>query len=151
MQVFYDDLKRQWRIQINVGTLKKVRRVFSEDGKPFDLLDPHLPTRLANDPALFVDLLWELVDKTQNPGVTPEQFAEGLGGDGLEAASEAFIEELFDFFPKARRDLNRAIYANVKREQDRIITETIQQINNLPINGEKTSSSDVTSSPESSE
>lgn len=143
MRIFYDDLDRQWRIQINVGTVRKVRRVFSEDGKPFDLMDPNLPTRLANDPALFADLLWELVDKTEHPGVEPEEFAQGLGGDGIEKASEAFIEALFDFFPSARRDLNRAIYQNVRTEQSRIIQETIAKLN-------ATSSKDVSSSPGSS-
>ena len=142
MRIFYDDLGRQWRLQITVATVKRCRRVFSTDGKPFDLMDPNLPTRLAEDPALFADLLWELVDKTEHPGVEPEEFAQGLGGDGIEKASEAFIEALFDFFPKARRELNRAIYQNVRSEQSRIIRETIEKLG--------TSSSDVSSSPGSS-
>ncbi len=145
MRLFHDDLDRQWRLSINVATVKRVRRIFSEEGEPFDLLDADLPIKLASDPALFADLLWELVDKSQHPDVTPEQFAEGLGGDAIERASDAFIEELFDFFPKGRRELNRAIYRKIKKTQAALVEKTVKEIEN------STSSEDVTSYPELSE
>jgi hypothetical protein len=142
MRLFYDDQDRQWRLSINVATVKRVRRVFSEEGEPFDLLDADLPIKLANDPALLADLLWELVDKSQHPDVTPEQFGEALGGDAIERASDAFVEELFDFFPKGRRDLNRVIYRKIKKTQVALIEKTVKDIEN------STSSEDVTNYPE---
>jgi len=142
MRLFHDDADRQWRLSINVATVKRVRRIFSEGGEPFDLLDADLPIKLANDPALFADLLWELVDKSQHPGVTPEQFGEALGGDAIERASDAFVEELFDFFPKGRRDLNRAIYRKIKKTQAALIEKTVKDIEN------STSLEDVTNYPE---
>lgn len=134
MHLFYDDQERQWRLSINVAAVKRVRRVFSEEGEPFDLLDPELPTMLANDPALLADLLWELVDKSKNPDVTPEQFGEALGGNAIERAGEAFLEELFDFFPKGRRDVNRAIYNKIKIKQAALIEETVKNIESTSLN-----------------
>lgn len=142
MRLFHDDADRQWRLSINVGAVKRCRRVFSEEGEPFDLLDEGLFPKLANDPALLADLLWELVDKSQHPDVTPEQFGEALGGDAIEGASEAFAEELFDFFPKGRRDLNRAIYRKIKKAQAALIEKTVKDIEN------STSSEDATNYPE---
>jgi len=142
MHAFTDDQGRRWQLSINVAVLKRCRRIFGTKEQDFDLMDPQLPQRLAMDPALFVDLLWELVDKSQHQGVEPEKFAEGLGGDAIERASEAFLEELFDFFPKGRRELQRATYRRIRQIQDEQIDKTVSAISKL--------STEHMSSPESS-
>ena len=60
--------------------------------------------KIANDPCLLVDILWVLVqDQARTLNVTDEQFGTALAGDAIESATKAFLDELVDFFPGAKR------------------------------------------------
>jgi hypothetical protein len=64
-----------------------------------DLID-----RIANDPCLLVDILCVLTEKqAASLGVSDIQFGECLAGDAIEDATKAFLHELVDFFPGAKR------------------------------------------------
>src|SRR5574344_1723919 len=91
MQIFKDRDGREWQVVLNVFQMKRVRAALGID-------------RVANDPCLLVDILWVLVQEQAKPlNVTDEQFGTALAGDAIEAATKAFLDELVDFFPGARR------------------------------------------------
>ena len=110
MQIFKDRDGREWQVVLNVFQMKRVRAALGidlvnvieleKDGQvKVDMID-----RIANDPCLLVDILWVLVQEQAKPlNVTDEQFGTALAGDAIEAATKAFLDELVDFFPGARR------------------------------------------------
>ena len=110
MRTFKDREGRTWSIALNVHQMKRIRAhlgidlvnviALDADGKvKVDLVD-----RIANDPCLLVDILWVCVEEeAKEAGVTDEQFGRSLAGDSIEDATKAFLDELVDFFPGARR------------------------------------------------
>ena len=110
MQNFKDRDGREWQVVLNVFQMKRVRAALGvdlinvieldKDGQVrVDMID-----KIANDPCLLVDILWVLVqDQARTLNVTDEQFGTALAGDAIENATKAFLDELVDFFPGARR------------------------------------------------
>ena len=110
MQNFKDRDGREWQVVLNVFQMKRVRAALGvdlinvieldKDGQVrVDMID-----RIANDPCLLVDILWVLVqDQARTLNVTDEQFGTALAGDAIEAATKAFLDELVDFCPGAKR------------------------------------------------
>ena len=110
MQNFKDRDGREWQVVLNVFQMKRVRAALGvdlinvieldKDGQVrVDMID-----KIANDPCLLVDILWVLVqDQARTLNVTDEQFGTALAGDAIESATKAFLDELVDFFPGAKR------------------------------------------------
>ena len=110
MKVFKDTNGQDWQIILNVLQMKRVRAALGIDLVNVITLDKDgavkvdLIDRIANDPCLLVDILWVIVqDQAKSIGVTDEQFGSALVGDAIERATAAFLDELVDFFPGARR------------------------------------------------
>lgn len=110
MKSFKDNEGRSWEIALNVYEMKRIRALLGIDlvnvitldkdgGVRVDLID-----RIANDPCLLVDILWVLVeDQAKEEGVTDVDFGCSLAGKAIEEATHAFLDELVDFFPGAKR------------------------------------------------
>lgn len=104
MHSFRDSEGRPWDVVINVATMKRVRTLVGVDlyKLPEDGFKPL--GELLGDPCKFVDTLYAIVKPAADAkSITDESFGAALGGDYIEKASEAFVEELIDFFPDARR------------------------------------------------
>ena len=110
MKTFTDGKGRVWEVELNVRQMKRVRDILGvdlvnviqtdKDGAiATDTID-----RVANDPILLCDILWVLCEgQAKASGVTDEDFGSSLAGDSIEEATRAFLDELVDFFPGARR------------------------------------------------
>ena len=110
MKTFTDSKGRIWEVELNIRQMKRVRDTLgidlvnvisaNKDGSvSTDTLE-----RVANDPILLVDILWVLCEGQAKPaGVTDDDFGSSLAGDSIEEATRAFLDELVDFFPGARR------------------------------------------------
>ena len=110
MRTFKDNKGRTWEIALNVWQMKRLRDTLgidlvnvigtSADGNVrVDTID-----RIASDPCLLVDILWVVCERQANAeGVKDEDFGASLAGDSIEDATRAFLDELVDFFPGARR------------------------------------------------
>lgn len=110
MHIFTDNKGRKWDIVLNVNQMKRVRAVLGIDLVNVITLDAKgevkvdLIDRIANDPCLLVDILCVLTEKqAASLGVSDVQFGESLAGDAIEDATKAFLDELVDFFPGAKR------------------------------------------------
>jgi hypothetical protein len=104
MAKFTDSAGRDWILRLNVDLIESVREL------DVDLADMTSRTffRLADDPIMLVRVLWRLVAKqAEETAVTPADFGEALVGDAIDAASEALLEAITDFFPKRKRELFR--------------------------------------------
>ena len=110
MHIFTDNKGRKWDVILNVNQMKRVRAVLGIDLVNVITLDAKgevkvdLIDRIANDPCLLVDILCVLTEKqAASLGVSDIQFGESLAGDAIEDATKAFLDELVDFFPGAKR------------------------------------------------
>jgi len=110
MHCFSDNKGRRWEVTLNVRQVKRIRAVLGIDIANVIALDKggavkvDLIDRIANDPVLLVDVLWVLCEgEAKSAGVTDDDFGSSLAGDSIEHATTAFLDELVDFFPGARR------------------------------------------------
>lgn len=102
MKTFKDNAGRSWTLAINVDAIKRVRSLV--DVNLLDALEGKLIERLANDPVLLCDVLFALVKPdADTQQVSDSDFGKALGGDAIENATTALMEELVDFFPQGRR------------------------------------------------
>ena len=110
MRQFTDTKDRAWDVELNVRQMKRVRDILGIDlvnviqaGKDGAVATDTLD-RVANDPILLVDILWVLCEgQAKAAGVTDDDFGSSLAGDSISDATRAFLDELVDFFPGARR------------------------------------------------
>lgn len=114
MKTFKDNAARTWTVAVNVSAVKRVRGLLGID--LYKLIDDKMAGlgELLADPVSLVDVLYVLCkDEADRQGITDEQFGAAMGGDSLEAAVNAFVEELVDFFPdpRVRAGLSRVIKA----------------------------------------
>ena len=110
MRTFKDNAGRTWGVTLNVLQMKRIRAHLGIDLVNVITLDAggkvkvDLVDRIANDPCLLVDILWVCVeDEAKAAGVTDEEFGRSLAGESIEEATRAFLDELVDFFPGAKR------------------------------------------------
>ena len=110
MRTFKDNSGRTWTVELNVHQMKRIRARLGVDLVNVIALDAggkvkvDLVDRIANDPCLLVDILWVCVeDEAKAAGVSDEDFGRSLAGDSIECATAAFLDELVDFFPGAKR------------------------------------------------
>lgn len=132
MARFKDNAGREWSLSLNVNILKQVRSELEVD--LLDLAHGAVLDRLANDPALLVDVLY-LIAKPQaeRASVTAEQFGEAMVGDALDAASEALIEALVEFLPSKKRGLLRKLMEKVKGAEQSLMDQLEREIDNLDL------------------
>ena len=99
MRLFKDTRGREWRVEINVTQVKRVRALAGVD--IFSVGDDFLVRfgGLLQDVVQLVDILFVLVmDQAKEAAVTDEDFGRALAGDVLHHATDAFAQELIDFF-----------------------------------------------------
>lgn len=147
MKTFEGEYSRKWEVRIDVNAAKKARGslkvdllgLFDNGAKAF--------AELLDDPILFVDVLWLLVEKqAKELKVTAEAFAAEIKGDVLGDAIDAFTEELVDFFPGAeRRKAMRAMLAAGQRMQKARMEEAAAEAAGLGASGDSSTSPPVPS------
>jgi hypothetical protein len=119
MHSFTDKKGRTWSFDIDYGTVLRCKREMKvdllslvEDGcRPL--------AALGGDIARLVDLVWWLV-RDQNAALNLDRegldFAEGLGGDVLGQARDAFVQSVLDFFPDPERRKALGVVVQKNRE-----------------------------------
>jgi hypothetical protein len=127
MRQFKDEQGKPWTINVNIGTVKRVRSFAKVD--LLDLRDGNLFTELAQDPIKLGDVLWVLcMDEAKAAGVDEVQFAAALAGDALDAATNALLEEIVDFFPKPQRDVLRKALVKGRQVQEMQMAKAMKQL-----------------------
>jgi hypothetical protein len=113
MHAFKDNEGRDWPISINVDSIKRVRALLQVN--LLDAVDGKLIEQLDADPILLVDVIYVLCKPTADAAnITDEQFGKAMGGDAIDSATVAFLEELTDFFPRGRRQLLKKAAAKLE-------------------------------------
>lgn len=103
MHCFTDNVGRVWEVEINVAQAKRVRGLLGVDFYTLPDDGFTLLGKLVSSPIDLVDVLYVLCKpQADSWGVSDEDFGRALGGDSIDAATEAFLAEVVDFFPKPR-------------------------------------------------
>ena len=124
MHSFTDTSGRVWNIAINVDAIRRVRSHLKVN--LLEAIEGRLLEQLISDPVLLCDVLFVLVEpEATAKGVSDEDFGRSLGGDVLDQATTALLEELVDFFPSGRRAVFRKALEKLKTlEQLALATAT---------------------------
>lgn len=135
MHLFKDSNGRSWPVAINVAAMKRVRDLAKVN--LYELLDEKMEkyAALVNDPMTFVDVLFILcMDEAKKENVSDESFGRAMAGDALEAAVDAFTEELIDFFPQAQtRKSLRKVTAAAKAVQKKVMERAETELDALDV------------------
>ena len=142
MKSFTDNIGRVWTVNVNVGTVKRVRALcgvdiagivtMEADGRPkVELLE-----RLASDPVLLVDVLYAVCkEEADAKNVSDIEFGRSMAGDSIEAATVALLDEIIDFFPEAKRRVFAKILAATRRFQEKTKTELAKLLSDPVLDG----------------
>jgi hypothetical protein len=101
---FKDATGRTWTIAITVATVRRVRALCGVDLP--GLFDDNCKglQALTNDVCGFCGVVLVLLaDQLKDRQVDEEGFLATMYGEALEASMDAFLAELCDFFPEARK------------------------------------------------
>src|SRR5688500_13815045 len=95
MHTFKDINGREWQISLNgwiAGQLKK--------RLDFNVRDYQSIMRAADDPVLLLNVLFVICEEQAKAAdVTDEHFGKAMGGDTIDAATRAFLDEAVAFAP----------------------------------------------------
>lgn len=140
MKMFKDNAGRTWTVSVTVASIKRVRDLCGVDlldivqsGKS----DDGLIARLATDPVLLCNVVYALCQpEAAAAGVSDEQFGEAMGGDALDGATTALLEDLVAFFPSARRQVLGKALAKLRAVEDRAAKLALDRLDSPEIEAE---------------
>ena len=113
MSKFKDNEGREYVLSLNVAAVKKIKEKTGVDLINLD----SMPGQLSDVYKLF-DVLWMLIEGQND--VTPEEFGAAMAGDSIEAATDALLQMVVDFFPGRRREV-----LNTCLEKAKVLNETM--------------------------
>ena len=104
MKTFQDNESRNWELAVNVDAVKRVKAHLEVD--LLEAVEGNLLERLVGDPVLLCDVIYVICKpQAEAAGVSDEDFGRAMAGDAIDAATMALLEDLVDFFPRARRQV----------------------------------------------
>lgn len=159
MRTFKTNDGTEWRLSVNVGTVKRcleetglrLTDLFASEGKIAEFF---------SDDLKFAEVLWSLVGpQAAASGKNVDDFFQAIDGTVIEAAAEALLAEIVDFFQEPRRTLLRRVLEKYQAAATRLKTEAFDVVNQRlettnfeeilknQISNQPTRSSSATSSP----
>jgi len=121
MRTFTDTTGKEWHLDVNIGTVERVRDELSIDLLRPEQGEPTLLDRLADDPLLLAQIICTMLDD-----VTEADIKKAWKGATVAAARKAFFEELIDFFRQSGRT-DRALAIEKHAQAFEIAVETVRQ------------------------
>ena len=132
MKTFTDCVGRTWTVTINVGTIKRVKTMIGIN--LLEAITDDLAEKLKNDVCLLVDVLYVICkNEADAKNITDEQFGEAMAGDALENATNAFLDELIDFFPAEKKMILRKAINKVNQAEKKALEMGNKYIENMEI------------------
>lgn len=125
MKVFCDTSGTEWKISVNVLTIK---RVLEETGlRLTDIFSSEQKiSQFFSDDVKFCEVLWAIVKpQADAAGKDAEQFFAAIDGTVIEQALGALLEKVADFFQEPRRSLLRRVLAKFRAAQQKLTTEGV--------------------------
>lgn len=116
MKTFNDNAARSWTVQVNLDAIKRVRDLAQVN--LLEVVEGKLLERLISDPILLCDVIYCLCKpEADSKSVSDVDFGRAMGGDSIDGATTALLEELVDFFPQAKRRVLAKALAKLQKLQ----------------------------------
>ena len=129
MKQFKDKQQDTWRVELNIGSVKRVRDVLSVDLMKLDEGEPPLVVRLQDDEILVGEIIAELLgDQLEARGLTADQMLSRFDGETAEAAYQAFMSELEGFFHQRGRGDKAEMVSRTRKMMEKAISEATARI-----------------------
>jgi hypothetical protein len=126
---FSDKQGRDWLIEINIGQISRVRNLVKVD--LYNLFGDEAK-RLFSDPVLLVDTLYVICrDQCKERQISDADFGGLFEGDVLEAAANALLEAVLNFFPTSRQKILRATLTKSNELAEQMQAKALEQIARL--------------------
>jgi hypothetical protein len=114
MKTFCDNAGHTWTVQVNVDAIKRVRDLAQVN--LLEVVEGKLLERLISDPVLLCDVIYSLCKpEADAKNVSDVDFGKAMGGDAIDSATTALLEELVDFFPQAKRRVLAKALAKLRK------------------------------------
>jgi hypothetical protein len=138
MKTFSDTAGRIWTLAMNAAQMKRVKAMLQLDlwGMVQDKDNPlGKVAEVVADPVQLCDLLYVLcIDQAKAEKVSDEDFGRAMGGDTLEAAANAFLEEFVDFFPHAKaRKAARKMISTLSTIRERVADKALASLESIDL------------------
>jgi hypothetical protein len=135
---------QRFTIEINTAAVKKIRQRHQLDLLDVVTNEQKTLERLTGDPVLLIEIVADLCEAQANDrGLSPEDFAALLTGDGIAQAADALFMAISFFFPTPQRQtiqnawqLTKQLSDHAARIQNELLTEpaTLEKLKTeLPI------------------
>jgi hypothetical protein len=126
VKTFTDSTGQKWDLSVRFAAVRRVKDMLGLN--LLSLVEDKLKPlgELLSDPCRLVDVLYVLVKpQADAAGLSDVDFGERLDGESLEAAADAFLAELFNFFPDRRarealRKLREALVLVAKDQEEKL-------------------------------
>lgn len=136
MASFKDREKRDWSVDITVGSIKRVADRLKIN--LYSLIDDKMAgfQELMANPVKLVDVVYVLcLPQAEAAKISDEDFGGSLCGESLNAMQEAFTTALIDFFPdRSQAATLRKMIAKAKEVAAIVQTNNGTAIDNLDAN-----------------
>lgn len=127
MKIWTDNKGRQWRVSVTVATIKRVRDLTGID--LMGICDGTLVAKLAGDPIALVDVLYAVVHpQAMENKVDDNEFADGIGGDCIQAGLDALMTELIDFFPAPKKSVFARVWEGLKQVEAKAVNQAMSKV-----------------------
>ncbi len=132
MHAFTDGAGREWRVELNVWAMERLR-----DGAGADLMElldgGPLLERLMRDPVLLCRVLWTLCEEQAGErDVSAEAFGRALAGETIVEARKALVEEIVVFFHEAGPMIGRQA-GRLREAQRKVVEATIGRLDGMDL------------------
>jgi hypothetical protein len=123
MKSFTDHAGRAWTIVVNVGAVKRVRSLCGVDLMEIVGDGGKMLERLVSDPVLLCDVIYAVCrEEATARTVSDEDFGRLMAGDSIAQATDALLDELVDFFPRARREVLARVLDKMRRYEAKALS-----------------------------
>jgi len=129
---FSDTEGRNWVVKVTVNRIKELRRDIGLNLA--EALDPQktVINELQNNVEVLANTVWVCCkDTKQEIDVDADMFCEALSGEVLDAATEALIGAIIDFFPKGKTELLRQSLAINSRMKERAKSQMAEHLTEI--------------------
>ncbi len=132
MKTFKDLAGREWSLSINGTSAEKLRDTIQVD--VMGALDGTLSTKILADPFLLIKIIYCLCQtQAEKLGITREGFGEAIGGQAIDDATTALLEEICGFFRQSQRTALKATLAKVREAEEISLTRALTRLSQLDV------------------
>ena len=122
MPVFKDATGKEYIVSLNIRKVKMLKElgmdIMAQDGSGLKAI--------ADDACLLCDCLYRICVDDEN--ITQDEFLNAMHGDSIEAAANAMIEAVIDFFPQSRRNLLKRAVEKSRAMQEKMLLAAAEEL-----------------------